>query len=94
MRHHRTLAAVLTAAFLALAAAAGAGADEAAEAREKTRQLLAYGIDSQVLDVVARLRASRDTGFAAELSALLAASRSADVRKAVLEMYKQALGMQ
>ena len=88
MRHHRTLAAVLTAAFLALAAAAG-GADEAAEAREKTRQLLAYGIDSQVLDVVARLRASRDTGFTAELSALLAESRSADVRKAVLEMYNE-----
>jgi len=39
--------------------------------------------------VITRLRASRDTGFTAELAVLLAASRSPDVRKAVLEMFAE-----
>lgn len=95
MSTRRTLPALLAAAFLAAAAgafAADAAADTAAaaaEAREKTRQVLAYGIDAQVLEVVSRLRAARDPGFTAELAALLAASRSPDVRKAVLEMFTE-----
>jgi HEAT repeat protein len=95
MRIVRTLPAFLAAAFLAAAAGAFA-ADEAADpaaaaarAREQTRQVLAYGIDTQVLDVIARLRAARDPAYTAELTALLAASRSSDVRKAVLEMFTE-----
>jgi HEAT repeat protein len=69
------------------AAGTTAAADTEAAAREKTRELLAFGIDTQVLEVVTRLRAARDTGFTKELAALLAGSRSNDVRKAVLEMF-------
>jgi HEAT repeat protein len=86
MRPLRMLSALLAAAILAYTAGTAA-ADEAAETREGTRQLLAYGIDSQVLDVIARLRAARDPGYTAELADLLAASRSPDVRKAVLELF-------
>lgn len=71
----------------AASTAAGLTAEAEAAAREKARDILAYGIDTQVLDTVARLRAARDAGFAKELSALLAGSRSNDVRKAVLEMF-------
>jgi HEAT repeat protein len=94
MRFPRMLSALLAAAVLA-SIAGTAAADEAADAtaaaetREKTRQVLAYGIDSQVLDVISRLRASRDAGYTVELTALLAASRSPDVRKGVLELFAE-----
>jgi HEAT repeat protein len=84
---------LLCAAFPAAAAdavattGAAAAADAEAAARAKIRDVLAYGIDTQVLEVVARLRAARDAGFAKELSAQLVESRSSDVRKAVLEMF-------
>jgi len=69
--------------------AAGTSATAAAEARERTRQILAYGIDTQVLEVIGRLRAARDADFTAELAALLASSRSPEVRRGVLEMFTE-----
>ena len=96
MRFPRMLSALLAAAVLACIAgtaaadeAADATAAAAAETREKTRQVLAYGIDPQVLDVISRLRASRDAGYTVELTALLAETRSPDVRKAVLELFTE-----
>lgn len=71
------------------AAGTSAAPTAAVEAREKTRQILAYGIDTQVLDVIGRLRAARDADFTAELTALLASSRSPEVRRGVLEMFTE-----
>ena len=71
------------------AAGTSAASTAAAEARERTRQILAYGIDAQVLDVIERLRAARDADFTAELAALLASSRSPDVRRSVLELFTE-----
>ena len=82
----RVPAAALLAAMLLAGAALPSTAADAAGG-EKTRELLAYGIDPQVLEVVARLRAARETDFTKELAELLAASKSVDVRKAVLEMF-------
>ena len=79
---------VLAAALALLAACAHplAAADTAALA-ERTRQTLLYGIDSQVLDAIQSLKASRDTGFTKELSEILSGERSAAVRKAVLGLF-------
>jgi HEAT repeat protein len=85
----RRLVSGALAAVLATVVATGAVADEAAAAREKTRQVLAYGIDSQVLEVVKRLKAGRDASYTAELAALLGTSRSAEVRTAVLETFSE-----
>lgn len=91
MRHVRLRATVLAA--MVIVGAVGAFAADrssdaaSAEASEKTRQLLAYGIDAQVLDVVAGLRAARDAGYTPELTALLAGSRSPEVRTAVLRLF-------
>jgi HEAT repeat protein len=102
MRCSRVGYAVMAAAFLACSSAAAAAeeaasaaasstsdSDAAAEARERTRQILAYGIDSQVLEVVARLRAARDADFTSELAGLLATSRSPEVRRGVLELFTE-----
>jgi HEAT repeat protein len=96
VRCSHTIPALLAAAALACFAgtaaadpASDAATAAASEMREKTRQLLAYGIDQQLLDVVARLRAARDAGYTAELLALLAETRSPDVRKAVLELFTE-----
>jgi HEAT repeat protein len=94
MRFPRMMSALLAAAVLACIAGTAA-ADEAADAtaaadtREKNRLLLAYGIDPQVLDAISHLRASRDAGYTVELTALLAETRSPDVRKAVLELFTE-----
>ena len=80
----RALAAALT--LLAACALPVAAADTAAQA-ERTRQTLLYGIDSQVLDAIQSLKASRDTGFTKDLNEILSGERSAAVRKAVLGLF-------
>lgn len=92
MRRARLRAAVLAAMVVAgpvgsFAADQQPSGAAAADARERTRQLLAYGIDTQVLDVIAGLRAARDPGYTPELVALLAESRSSEVRTAVLLLF-------
>jgi HEAT repeat protein len=58
-------------------------------ARDRTRQTLLYGIDSQVMDAVQSLRASQDTSFTPELSIILSDQRSPDVQRAVLDLFRE-----
>jgi HEAT repeat protein len=64
-----------------------AGSDDAA-ARDRTRQTLLYGIDRQVLEAIDSIRKLQDSGFTPELSRILADARSADVQKAVLDLFR------
>jgi HEAT repeat protein len=56
--------------------------------KERTRQALLYGIDSQVLDAIQGLSATRDTGFNEQLLRILSEQRSSAVQKAVLEFFR------
>jgi len=69
-------------------AALPARAADTTDARERTRQTLLYGIDSQVLDAIQALAAARDTGFTDVLQQMLRDQRSAAVQKAVLDMFR------
>jgi HEAT repeat protein len=51
--------------------------------------VLLYGIDSEVLDVVARLRQTADPAFAAELASALAEQRGNELRRAILELFTE-----
>jgi HEAT repeat protein len=62
--------------------------DESA-ASDRTRQTLLYGIDSQVIDAITALKASNDTSFTKELSEMVGAQRSNDLRRAVLDLLKE-----
>ncbi len=53
-------------------------------ALDRVRQTLLYGIDSQILEAVQRLSSTHDVRFTKELSSVLADTRSADVKKAIL----------
>jgi hypothetical protein len=63
-------------------------ADDLSATRERTRQTLLYGIDSQVLDAVKSLKASKDSSFTRELAQILTESLSVDVRVAVLDLFQ------
>jgi HEAT repeat protein len=71
-----------------LVAALPAPAADNADSKERMRQTLLYGIDSQVIDALQSIRASRDTGFTSELLQILNGQRSADVQKAVFDLFK------
>jgi HEAT repeat protein len=80
------------AAVLALAVSAAmpaAAADQPAAVRERTRETVLYGIDSEVLEVVKQLRVSSDPSFSAELARVLAEDRGTELRKAVLELFAE-----
>jgi HEAT repeat protein len=81
-----------TAAFLALALvlfSVRAGAADTADQRAQTRRTLLYGIDSQVLDAVTRLKESRNTEFTAELESVLEASPNPALRAAILDLFTE-----
>jgi HEAT repeat protein len=69
-----------------------AAGDDAAQGRERTRQVLLYGIDSEVLDVVQKLKATGESSFAAELAQILAEKRGAGVRRTILELFADTKG--
>jgi HEAT repeat protein len=77
---------VFTLLFLALVAVPVVA--EEVTAQERTRQTLLYGIDAQVIDAIASIKASNDTGFTKELTAILGAQRSNDLQKAVLDLFR------
>jgi hypothetical protein len=81
-------AAAQDAAATAATAAAATAAAATEAARERTSQIIRFGIDSQVLETVQRLAAARDAGFNAELAAILAEPRAAGVRRAILELFE------
>jgi HEAT repeat protein len=62
-------------------------ADDQAQALERARQTLLYGIDSQVLEVVQRIASTRDSRFTKELATVLAETQSADLKKAILGVF-------
>jgi HEAT repeat protein len=77
----------------ALAALLAAGpsafaADDQAQAVERVRQTLLYGIDSQVLETVQRIQSTRDGRFTKELATVLTQTRSADLKKAILGVFE------
>ena len=67
--------------------AAFAASDDA-QAVERTRQTLLYGIDSQVLEVVQRISSTRDGRFTKELVSVVLETRSADLKKAILGVFE------
>jgi HEAT repeat protein len=65
-----------------------ARAADTTDARERTRQTLLYGIDSQVVDAVQSIRNAQDSGYTKELLQILNGQRSPDVQKAVFDLFK------
>jgi HEAT repeat protein len=63
-------------------------AADATDAKERARQALLYGIDSQVLETIQLLAKSKDQGFTRELVQILGDQRSAEVQKAVLDLFR------
>jgi len=62
-------------------------ADDPSQARERTRDMLLYGIDSQVLEVVQKLKATADTSYSVELAAVLAEQRGVELRRGILDFF-------
>jgi HEAT repeat protein len=56
--------------------------------RDRTRQTLLYGIDTQVLDAVQALQGAKDTSFTVELSQILNGQRSAALQQAVFDLFR------
>jgi HEAT repeat protein len=73
-------------------AAAQDASKDAAQARERTRQALLYGIDSEVLDIVQRLKGTGESSFAEELATILSENRGAEVRRTILELFADRKG--
>jgi HEAT repeat protein len=78
--------AVLT---LLIACAACCAAADAGSAGDKVRQTLLYGIDSQVLDAIKTLQTTKDFSYTRELSQILSDQRSTDVRRAVMDLFRE-----
>ena len=79
---------LLAAALVPSWAADAAPGAAAAAAKERVRQTLLYGIDSQVLDTIKTIKSSKDTSFTSELAQVLSAQRSAALQAAVLDLFK------
>ena len=84
MRRTLALAALAIALVPALPCVA---ADDPAAARERTREAILYGIDSEVLEVIKQLKASTDPSFSDELARVLGANRSVELRRGILELF-------
>jgi len=84
----KTLVVVFIAALLAAAARVPAWAADSTSVKDKVRQTLLYGIDSQVLDAIQTIRTSKDTSFTPELAQVLSAQRSIGLQAAVLDLFK------
>ena len=80
--------AMLLLSLLAASATCSHAADVTA-AKDRVRQTLLYGIDSQVIDAIQTIRATQDTSFTPELSTMLADQRSDDVQRAILDLFKE-----
>ncbi|HEY9594473.1 MAG TPA: HEAT repeat domain-containing protein [Spirochaetia bacterium] len=83
-----TLRRLVTFAVL-VAVALPTAADDAADARERTRQTLLYGIDAQVVDEVGNIQKANDTGYTKELAQIVSdESRTVDLRRTVLDLFR------
>jgi HEAT repeat protein len=79
---------VLALVIVALAPAHPGFSEDDVAAKERTRQTLRYGIDSQALEAIRSITAARDATFTKELAEMLAERRSPEVRKAVLALFQ------
>jgi len=73
--------------LLAALALPALGANDTA--KERMRQTLLYGIDSQVLDAIKGLSSAHDAGFTQELAQVLSDQRSPSLQKAVLDLFQE-----
>jgi HEAT repeat protein len=64
-------------------------AADSGDSKDRTRQTLLYGIDSQVLDAMQSIRSAQDTSFTSELLQILNGQRSAEVQKGVFDLFKE-----
>ena len=64
-------------------------AAETVSAKDRMRQTLLYGIDSQVLDAIQTIKSLNDTSFTRELAQALSENKSLDVQKAVFDLFKE-----
>jgi len=64
-------------------------AEESSETAEMWRRTILYGIDSQILEIIGKLKASADPSFTADLVTVLKESRVNAVRKAILELFRE-----
>lgn len=62
---------------------------ENAETTERWKKTILYGIDSQVLEIIQKLKTSGETTFTQELLTVLKTSRVNAVRKAVLALFTE-----
>jgi len=74
--------------YLCLALFPAFAADTAA-ARDRLRQTLLFGIDSQVLDAVQSIKSAQDMTFTAELAQILNDTRSPELQRAVFDVFKE-----
>jgi HEAT repeat protein len=88
MKAHLVSVFLLAAALVPSWAADASQTAAAAAAKERVRQTLLYGIDSQVLDAIQSIKGSRDSSFTAELTQVLSAQRSIALQAAVLDLFK------
>jgi HEAT repeat protein len=77
----------LLVAFLLLILSFRAEAESAPDIREQWRQALRFGIDSQVLEIVQKIRDTDDAAFTQELLLVLGKTSNPDLGKAILELF-------
>ncbi len=63
-------------------------AETSADIRDQWRRTITYGTDSQVLDIVRKLKGTEDRTFNAPLGALLAKTANTELAKAILELFE------
>jgi HEAT repeat protein len=78
---------ILLLAALLLLVPAPARAADTVDIRAQWKRTVEYGIDTQVLDVVSRLKDFQDSSLDPELAAVLKKSRNSELRKAILDLF-------
>jgi HEAT repeat protein len=78
---------ILLLAALLLLIPVPAKAADSVDIRAQWKRTVEYGIDSQVMDVVSRLKDARDSSLSPELAAVLKKSRNSELRKAILDLF-------
>jgi HEAT repeat protein len=69
-------------------ACAPAFAADTSSVKDRTRQTLLYGIDSQVLDAIQTIKSTADTTYTKELTQALNENKSPDVQTAIFDLFK------
>ena len=89
MIHSGARRVIFLAPLLLCFACLSAFAADTASAKDRMRQTLLYGIDSQVLDAIQTIKNLNDTTFTRELAQVLNENKSVEVQKAVFDLFKE-----